>query len=89
MKHVIDWAVDGAQLKPEFGALPANVEVCRRVDGKRSIYVLINHNLADQNPSVLHIALPKSMKDVLNDGETVTSVDLVPQGVAVLESDEQ
>jgi beta-galactosidase len=89
MKHVIDWAVDGAQLKPEFGALPANVEVCRRVDGKRSIYVLINHNLADQNPSVLHIALPKSMKDVLHDGETVTSVDLVPQGVAVLESDEQ
>ena len=88
MKHVIDWAVDGAQLKPEFGSLPAGVEVCRRVDGKRTVFIVINHNLVAQGPSQLHIALPESMRDVLHDGQRVTSVDLAPQAVAVLESDE-
>jgi beta-galactosidase len=88
MKRVIDRAVDGAQLKPEFGALPAGVEVCRRIDGKRTVFVVINHNLAEQDPSPLPIALSAPMQDVLHDDQTITSVDLAPQGVAVLESDE-
>ncbi|MGB6746202.1 MAG: beta-galactosidase, partial [Terracidiphilus sp.] len=86
MKHVIDWAADDAQLKPEFSAVPAGVEVCRRIDGKRAVFVLINHNIAEQNSVELHLALPHEMKDVLHDGQTVTSVDLAPQGVAVLEA---
>lgn len=88
MKRVIDWAVDGAHIQPEFGALPDGVELCRRVDGKRTVDILINHNLAGQNPSVLHIALPSAMNDVLDDNQPITSVDLAPQGVAVLEHDE-
>jgi len=88
MKRVIDWAIDGAHLQPEFGALPDGVELCRRVDGKRAVDIVINHNLVEQNPSVLHIALPSPMKDVLHDGQIVTGVDLAPQGVAVLEFNE-
>ncbi|MGA7341957.1 MAG: beta-galactosidase, partial [Terracidiphilus sp.] len=91
MRRVIAWAANGAQLKPEFGAVPEGVEVCRRVDGKRTVFVLINHNLAHnlagQIATNLHIALPAPMKDVLAGGRTATSVDLAPQGVAVLESD--
>ncbi|MGB6745222.1 MAG: beta-galactosidase, partial [Terracidiphilus sp.] len=89
MKHVIDWAADDAQLKPEFSAVPAGVEVCRRIDGKRTVFVLINHNLTEQNPAELHITLPEAMRDLLHDGQAITSVDLAPQGVAVLEADGQ
>jgi beta-galactosidase len=85
MKHVIDRATTDAQVKPELDTVPAGVEVCRLVDGKRAVFVLINHSLA-QNSAQLHITLPEQMKDVLRDGQTVTSVDLGPQGVAVLEA---
>ncbi len=79
MDRVIAWATSGADVKPEFEAVPAGVEVCRRVGADRIVFVLINHA---KTPA--HIALPDAMRDVLHGG-SVTSVELKPQGVAVLE----
>ncbi|HVU45017.1 MAG TPA: beta-galactosidase [Terracidiphilus sp.] len=89
MKHVIDWATNNAQVKPEFASLPAGIELCRRVGEKRTVYILINHNIAGQNPAALHIALPAEMKDVLHSNQSVKTIDLGPQGVAVLQADAQ
>jgi beta-galactosidase len=79
MRKVVAWATAEAQLEPEFPAVPTGVEVCRRVDAGHTIFVLINHGSAEQQ-----VALPSAMSDVLHDGRRITSVNLDPQGVAVL-----
>ncbi|MDR3796806.1 MAG: beta-galactosidase [Terracidiphilus sp.] len=82
MRKVVAWATSDAHLVPEFPEVPTGVEVCRRVDAGRTVFVLINHGAA-----VAHVALPSAMSDVLHDNSRhVTSVDLAPQDVAVLES---
>jgi hypothetical protein len=48
----------------------------------RTVYLLINYG-----SGVAHVALPKAMRDVLHDKTIVSSVDLAPQGVAVLVAD--
>jgi beta-galactosidase len=82
MRRVIDWAADDARIEAEFVDVPADVEVSRRVNDTRTVYILINHGA-----EAAHVALPKAMHDVLHDGVSVTSVDLAPQGVAVLFAD--
>ena len=82
MRKVVAWATDDAQFKAEFPAVPDGVEVCRRVAANGTVFVLINHGSAEAN-----VALPSAMSDVLHDGRRVTSVDLEPQGVAVLTTD--
>ena len=84
MRKVVAWATDDAQLEAEFPAVPASVEVCRRVDADHAVFVLMNHGTAQA-----HVALPSTMSDVLHDGRRVTSVDLEPQGVVVLTTDER
>ncbi len=81
MRKVVAWATSDAQVEAEFPAVPASVEVCRRVDANHTIYVLINHG-----PAAAHVALSSPMSDVLQGKRRITSVDLEPQGVAVLES---
>jgi len=81
-RKVVAWATDDAQLKPEFPAVPEGVEVCRRVNAGHAIFVLINHGSAKEQ-----VALPFAMSDVLHEGHPITSVDLDPQGVAVLAAD--
>jgi len=82
MRKVVAWAASDAHLEPEFPEVPAGVEVCGRVDANRRVFVLINHNSV-----AAHVTLPSAMNDVLHDNSRhVTSVDLEPQGVAVLES---
>jgi beta-galactosidase len=85
MRRVIASTTDEAQVEPEFGVVPAGVEVCRRVDEKHAVFVLINHNLSEEGGTAAHVKLPAPMKDLLHDGRAVTSVDLAPQGVAVVE----
>ena len=80
MERVIPWAMNGAQVKPEFGSVPDSVEVCRRVAADRTVFVLIDHGGASAE-----VVLPEPMEDVLNGGR-VNQVHLEPQGVAVLES---
>ena len=79
MRQVIAWAAVDAHLEPEFPALPANVELCRRLDADHTIFVLINHG-----DTAAHIALPSLMHDILHDDHEVMSIDLGPQDVAVL-----
>jgi len=78
MHRIISWATAAAQIQPEFGAIPANVEVCRRVGASHTVFVVINHGSA-----AAKILLPAAMHDLLNGGQ-VGSVELDPQGVAVL-----
>jgi len=82
MRKVVAWATSDAHLEPEFPGVPADVEVNRLESSVRTVYILINHG-----SGVAHVALPNAMSDVLHDNSShVTSVDLEPQGVAVLES---
>jgi len=82
MRSVLQRSTRAAHVEPEFGPLPPDVEVCRRVGDGHSIYVLINHGAA-----VVHAALPSAMHDLLGDGHSLTEVVLDAQGVAVLEAD--
>jgi beta-galactosidase len=78
MRDVVTWATTAAKAQPEFGPVPPNVEVCRRVGATHTVYVLINHGISDAR-----VLLPSEMQDVLN-GARVSAVALVPQGVAVV-----
>jgi beta-galactosidase len=87
MRKVVAWAAGDVQVEAEFPVVPADVEVCRRADANRTVFVLINHGLPGQDSTAVHVALPSAMNDVLQANRRVTSVDLEPQGVAVLETD--
>jgi hypothetical protein len=52
------------------------------MDANHTVFVLINHGSV-----TAHVALPSAMSDVLQANRRVASLDLEPQGVAVLESD--
>lgn len=80
MDRVIARATGDADVKPEFGPVPEGVEVCRRVNANRAVFVLINHGAAPAE-----VALTGNMKDVLAGGTQVGRVRLLSQGVAVLE----
>jgi beta-galactosidase len=82
VRKVVAWATSDAQVQAEFPAVPAGVEVCRRVEANRTVFVLINHGRA-----AAHVALPAAMGDIFRASGRVNSVDLEPQGVVVLESD--
>ena len=79
MRSVVSRAVSDAKIEPEFAALPANVEVCRRVGATHEVFVLINHG---RDPA--HVAAPAGTRDVLHGGQSKPAIDLDPQGVAVL-----
>jgi beta-galactosidase len=81
MRKVVASVTSDAGVSPEFGVVPLNVEVCRRLDAKHTVFVLINHGSVE-----VHLALPSAMRDVLDDGRTISNRDLPPQGVAVLET---
>lgn len=84
MRKVMQWAMQDAHLSPEFGPLPNGVELCRRVGSKHTVYIFIQHG-----PDKVRIELPLAMRDVLHEGASVHSIELAPQGVAVLEKDSQ
>jgi len=75
------WATEDAQIQPEFGTVPANVEVCRRVSNSHTVFILINHG-----GQAARISLPSPMRDVLNGG-LANTIKLDSQGIAVLSSE--
>jgi beta-galactosidase len=79
MRSVVSRAVSDAKIESEFAALPANVEVCRRVGATHEVFVLINHG---RDP--VHVVAPAGTRDVLHGGQNKPAIDLDPQGVAVL-----
>jgi beta-galactosidase len=81
MRSAIAWMTETAQAETEFGALPEDVEVCRRVGRDHSVYILINHASAARE---IHLSAP--MIDALHESSSVAAVNLEPQHVAVLET---
>jgi beta-galactosidase len=79
MRQVVSWATQKAQVNSEFGPFPADIEVCRRVGSSHTVFVLVNHGR-----TVAQIPLSSGMRDVLNGGNVVSTIELDPQGVAVL-----
>ena len=82
MRKVVSRTTSEAHVQTEFPQVPVGVEVCRRTAASHTVFVLINHDSAEA-----HVALPSAMSDVLHNGDRVTSVDLNPQDVAVLETE--
>lgn len=80
MQQATAWMLEGAHVQPEFGALPEDVEVCRRAGADHTIYILMNHGV---QPASIH--LPNPMTDLLAEHPPLTTLTLAPQGVAVLE----
>ena len=79
MRAAAQWIVRESGLRPALGPVPAGVEVLRRTGDGKEVFVLVNHTKASQ-----HVALPRSMRRVLRDGEGVSAVDLPARGVEVL-----
>ena len=83
MRRVIERATADASVEPEFGPLPADVELCRRTGNGRTIYVLIRHGA--QAPPTETISLPTPMRNLFENGQpSITAVTLAPEDVAVL-----
>jgi beta-galactosidase GanA len=83
MQNIISWATTDALIAAEFGTIPQGVEVCRRIDGSRSVFVIINHGRTKAS-----MVIPAGAHDALQGGrEETASIGLEPQGVAVIESE--
>jgi beta-galactosidase len=82
MKKIMTEAIASSGVDRFWGALPADVELCRRVAEHRAVYILINHS-----DDTKQVALPHAMHEVLSN-KTLNSVVLESQGIAVLESEE-
>jgi beta-galactosidase len=80
MQQATAWMLEGAHVEPEFGSLPENVELCRRVGTSHTMYILLNHGAQPAE-----VTLPAPMTDLLQGDAQVRAVTLAPQGVAVLE----
>ncbi len=72
------WMIEKSGVTQVFGPVPEGVEVCRRIGGGKQVFIIINHT-----QGMRHIALPRRMKLLLEDGEG-SAVDLSAYGVAVL-----
>lgn len=70
--------LEASGVAPAPLAVPEGVEVCRRIGGGRTVFIVLNFSNADQA-----IALPRAMRDLLAGGET-SRVVLPRYGVAVL-----
>lgn len=82
MHSVIAALANTAGVRPVFGALPANVEVCRRVGANHEVFVLINHGHSNAE-----LKIPEGMSIVLGDAHRASAqqgIILPPQGVLLL-----
>lgn len=80
LSRLTAWLLDQAGVQSILPGVPAGVEVCRRSNAGKSIFILINHNTAEE-----HVSLPSPMHDLIGDQGTVSAVNLPAYGVAVLE----
>ncbi len=73
------WLVDVSGVKPPFGAVPAGVEVCRRVGSEKEVFVVVNHSKCEQS-----VSLPRPLRDALTGTAYTELLMLPPLAVAVL-----
>ncbi|ABF39904.1 Beta-galactosidase [Candidatus Koribacter versatilis Ellin345] len=81
MDKFAGWIFSTSGLHSAFGLIPDGVDVSERSGNGKDVFVLINFKQENQS-----VQLPKSMKRVLANGESVSSVNLPPYGVEVLEA---
>ena len=62
------------------GAVPADIELCRREGTQQSVYIVINHSRTTSR----HLKLASPMRDLLSNDSPQTTLELPPQGIAVL-----
>ncbi len=79
MKNAAQWMLHVSGVKPDLLTVPEGVEVERRMDASKSIFLMENFSASQQT-----ISLPHTMTDVLAGG-SVRSVTLPVYGVAILE----
>ena len=82
MKKFAAWALRDADIHPILANIPTGVEVCRRSNAAKDIFILINHSTLTHT-----IRLPRPMFNLLgNQSVRVSAVTLRKYGVAVLET---
>jgi beta-galactosidase len=79
MRRALEWIAGTAGLRAAFGAVPDDVEVCRRSGPRGDVFVVLNFGRQART-----VNLPHPMRDVLTGGPAVSSVQLDRYGVAVL-----
>jgi beta-galactosidase len=79
LAHAVTWMLSDADVHPEFGALPAGVDLYIRKNADHEVWILINY--AEQPQEV---TLPSAFEDVLHGGST-NSVNLNRFDVVILQ----
>jgi beta-galactosidase len=79
LAHAVTWMLSDADVHPEFGALPAGVDLYIRKNADHEVWILINY--AEQPQEV---TLPSAFEDVLHGGST-SSVNLNRFDVVILQ----
>jgi len=81
MRSAMESMTKSAGVRPAFGPVPEDVEVCRRTGPNGEVFVLINHGARTAT-----VPLPRPMRDLLSAGQIGSSVTLSRYAVAVLVS---
>ncbi len=84
MRSAVKWMAERAGVHAAFGPVPEGVEVCRRMNANRTVFVLINHS-----SKRVEVHLPTAMFDVLNSTRGVQVKGLDPNAVAVLQAEKR
>jgi beta-galactosidase len=70
----------GAPFNPFTAPLPTDIELCRRHGPNRDVYIVINHS----RTNAAHLVLTTTTQNLLSGDAPTKTLDLAPQGVAVL-----
>jgi len=79
------WVLQKADIQPEFGPLPADVEMCHRVGQEKDVYILIRH--AAKGAAAEAVTLSQPMQDLLGAAQAKTQFEMAPEDVLVLVAD--
>ncbi|MGA7157985.1 MAG: beta-galactosidase [Acidobacteriaceae bacterium] len=82
LANAAKWMVADANIHPEFGSLPPNVDLYIRSDAHHEVWILINFGNSETQPQT--VTLPSAFQNVLARGST-HSVTLKPMDVVILQ----
>jgi beta-galactosidase len=81
MNRAAEWMLRTSGVRPALGPVPEGVEVCRRTNGSRDVFILVNHTRAPQR-----VSLPGPMQAVLRGGGEISVLELAPRDAEVLKA---
>ena len=76
------WVLQKADIQPEFGPLPADVEMCHRVGQGKDVYILIRH--AAKGAAAETVTTSHPMQNLLGTEQAKTRFEMAPEDVLVL-----